>query len=88
MYYPQGRAITAKMNRERSIAQIRAPIWTCGIHSKFMKLITMRENILLDSKRLSTLNTNVNVYTISRRLRSKEKNPLTSDSSPTPTYKE
>ena len=34
-----------------------------------MKLIAMRENILLNSKRLSTLSTNINVYTISRRFR-------------------
>ena len=65
MSYPQCRAITVKMNRERFLA----PIWTCGIRSKFMQLIAMRENILLNSKRLSTLNTNINVYTISRRLR-------------------
>ena len=69
MFYPQCRAITVKMNREKFIAQVRAPIWTCGILSKLMQLIAMRENILLNSKRLSTLNTNINVYTISRRLR-------------------
>ena len=69
MSYPQCRAITVKMNRERFLAQVRAPIWTCGIRSKFMQLIAMRENILLNSKRLSALNMNINVYTISRRLR-------------------
>lgn len=69
MYYLQGKAITAKMNRERKIHCTdfctSMDLWDS---QQTYKADNYERKWFLDSKRLSILSTNINVYTISERL--------------------